>query len=424
MRSIIEPAKSEWGQLCKRPTINSDEIMPWIKELFSEVRDRGEDAVIEYAKKYDRYFSSFESINPQESGEISIGDVVKEAIDNAAENIRSFHNAQKPKDIFVETQEGVECWQKAVPIQDVGIYIPGGTAPLFSTILMLAIPAQLAGCKRVVMCTPPNKDGSIDIEMLYAAKITGVTEIYLVGGAQAIAALSLGTKNIKPVNKIFGPGNQYVTAAKQFAQQLGVAIDMPAGPSELLVVADRKASPDYVAADLLSQAEHGTDSQVICIVDDQGLLTAIEECVNNQLVKLERAEIARVSLKNSSLILLEDRQNIIDLVNEYAPEHLIINSEDESFYLDNLVNAGSVFIGQYTPESAGDYASGTNHTLPTGGAAKSYSGVNTEAFYKKLTFQRISKEGLKKLGPTIMTMAEAENLQAHKNAVKIRLLNS
>ena len=339
----------------------------------------------------------------------------------AKKNIETFHSSQKIEKKLIETAPGVECWQESRGIEKVGIYIPGGSAPLFSTVLMLAVPAKLGGCQEVVLCSPPNKEGKLHPAILYAAKLCGVTKIFKVGGIQAIGAMTFGTESVPNVYKIFGPGNQFVTAAKQVALSKGIAIDMPAGPSELLVLADETANATFVASDLLSQAEHGADSQVICVSNSESFLQEVSEEVVKQLAVLPRKEIAEKAIENSKSILLRDKEDIIDLINEYGPEHFILAVDNEDFYLNNIVNAGSVFIGNYTPESAGDYASGTNHTLPTDGFSKSYSGVNLDAFVKKITFQRISKKGIKNIGNAIELMADAEGLQAHKNAVTLRL---
>ena len=346
---------------------------------------------------------------------------MKDAIRVAHQNITIFHKAQKTKKVSKETYRGVFCWQEKRPIQKVGLYIPGGTAPLFSTVLMLAIPAEIAECKEIVLCSPPNKEGKIHPAILYAAHLCGVSKIIKVGGIQAIAALTFGTESIPQVYKIFGPGNQFVTVAKQLATKYGVAIDMPAGPSELLVVADDSANASYVAADLLSQAEHGADSQVVLVSTSKVLIEEVSAEISKQLAVLPRVAIATKAIENSKSIYLENDQLCLDLINEYGPEHFIVATKNNDFYLDNIENAGSVFIGNYTPESAGDYASGTNHTLPTNGFSKSYSGVNLDSFLKSITFQEISKEGIKRLGKSIEIMAEAEGLQAHKNAVTIRL---
>jgi histidinol dehydrogenase len=346
---------------------------------------------------------------------------LKTAIDIAKTNIEKFHSAQKEEVKRIDTIPGVTCWRESKAIEKVGLYIPGGSAPLFSSVLMLGIPARLAGCKEIVLCTPPQLDGKIHPAILYTAAAIGIKQVYKVGGIQAIAAMTFGTETIPQVNKIFGPGNSYVTAAKQYALRKGIAIDMPAGPSEVLIVADDSADADFVAADLLSQAEHGPDSQVILITYNEKFAEKVIDAIENQLQKLSRSTIAKQALENSKCILMDNLKDAVDFINEYAPEHLIISVQDEGEYLDNIVNAGSVFLGMYTPESAGDYASGTNHTLPTAGYAKAYSGVSLDSFLKKITFQRISPKGLQSIGPTIETMAEAEGLDAHKNAVTIRL---
>ena len=346
---------------------------------------------------------------------------MKAAIQLAKSNIEKFHQAQKTNRVSVETTEGVHCWQEKRPIQKIGLYIPGGTAPLFSTVLMLAVPASIAGCKEVILCSPPDKNGNLNPAILYAANLCGVSKILKVGGIQAIAGMTFGTTTIPKVYKIFGPGNQYVTVAKQLATQFGVAIDMPAGPSELLVVADDTAVPAFVASDLLSQAEHGTDSQVILVSTSKEMIEAVEQEVQTQLAVLPRKEIAEKAIANSKLIFVENAAIALDLINEYGPEHFIVCTKNNDFYVDNIENAGSVFIGNYTPESAGDYASGTNHTLPTNGYAKNYSGVNLDSFMKSMTFQKISEKGIQNIGKAIEIMAEKEGLQAHKNAVTLRL---
>ncbi|MFT4898996.1 MAG: histidinol dehydrogenase, partial [Flavobacteriales bacterium] len=343
------------------------------------------------------------------------------AIDNAAQNIYKFHKVQETEEEKIETQPGVECWRKVTPIEKVGLYIPGGTAPLFSTVLMLAIPAKIAGCKEIVLCTPPNKEGKINPAILYAASSVGCTKVFKLGGIQAIGAMTYGTESVPSVYKIFGPGNQFVTAAKQMASLDGVAIDMPAGPSEVLVYGDETGNADFIASDLLSQAEHGADSQVVFVTCVDSLIDDVKEAVLKQLAELPRKDVASKALDNSTLILMNNEAEALELINEYGPEHLIIGAKNEELFMNSVTNAGSVFLGNYTPESAGDYASGTNHTLPTNGYAKSYSGVSLESFTKKITYQRISKEGLKALGPTIEIMAEAEELFAHKNAVTLRL---
>jgi histidinol dehydrogenase len=423
MNKIVNPDKNSWEQLLQRPTQTVADIEQTVNTIFEEVKKGGDAVVQKYTEQFDKaklssFLVSEEEINKASD---SVSEELKQAISLAKTNIEAFHAAQKTARIEVETMQGVQCWQEKRPIQKVGLYIPGGTAPLFSTILMLAVPAKIAGCQEIVLCTPPNKDGEVNPTILYAANLCGVTQIFKVGGIQAIAAMTFGTESIPQVYKIFGPGNQYVTVAKQLATKHNVAIDMPAGPSELLVVADDTANPAFVASDLLSQAEHGTDSQVILVSTSEKLITSVEKELEEQLSVLPRKEIAQKSIANSKLIVVENDETAIDLINEYGPEHFIVCVENEDFYLDNIQNAGSVFIGNYTPESAGDYASGTNHTLPTNGYAKQYSGVNLDSFMKSMTFQKISEEGMCKIGNAIELMAEAEGLQAHKNAVTLRL---
>ncbi len=424
MQRINYPQQSDWAEILKRPTQTVSDIEEIVNSIFKEVKSDGDTVIKKYTDQFDQVKLDYSLL--VSSSEIAIaGDVVsdalKQAINLAKVNIEKFHAAQKTSKVELETMPGVECWQEKRPIQKVGLYIPGGTAPLFSTILMLAIPAKLAGCEEIVLCTPPNKNGEINPAILYTAQLCGVTRIFKVGGIQAIAGMTFGTESIPKVYKIFGPGNQYVTVAKQLATKYGVAIDMPAGPSELLVVADDSANAAFVASDLLSQAEHGADSQVILASTSEKLIEAVEEEIESQLLQLPRAEIARKSIGNSRLILVKNDQEAMDLINEYGPEHFIVCVENEAFYLENIQNAGSVFIGNYTPESAGDYASGTNHTLPTNGYAKQYSGVNLDSFMKSMTFQKISEKGIQGIGSAIELMAEAEGLQAHKNAVTLRL---
>ena len=419
------PNKKTWKSLCERPVLEQENLGQLVDEVFELIKSKGDEALISFTKKFDKADLTNLEVTKEEinKAEKEVSFELKSAIQLAANNIEQFHKAQLPQKIEVETAKGVTCWQEARPIDRVGIYIPGGTAPLFSTVLMLALPAKIAGCLEIVLCTPPDQNGNINPAILYAAQYAGVSAIYKVGGIQGIGAMAFGTETIPKVNKIFGPGNQYVTAAKQRASQLGVAIDMPAGPSELLVLADETSNPEFIVSDLLSQAEHGVDSQVMCLVKSENLISEIEKELTKQLAELPRKEIAKKAIENSKIILLEEDQLCIDFINEYAPEHLIIQVKNEDFYLNNISNAGSVFIGNYTPESAGDYASGTNHTLPTNGYAKSYSGVNVDAFIKKITFQKITATGIQTIGPAIELMAEAEGLQAHKNAVTLRLNN-
>ncbi|WP_421802788.1 histidinol dehydrogenase [Flagellimonas sp.] len=423
MQRINYPQSKEWDEILKRPTQTVSDIEEIVYSIFKEVQADGDTVIKKYTAQFDKVTldSLFVSESEIEQATNAVSDGLKQAISLAKSNIEKFHAAQKTSKVEVETLPGVECWQEKRPIQKVGLYIPGGTAPLFSTILMLAIPAKLAGCKEVVLCSPPDKNGEINPAILYAAQICGVTQIFKVGGIQAIAGMTFGTESIPKVYKIFGPGNQYVTVAKQLATKYNVAIDMPAGPSELLVAADDTANPSFVASDLLSQAEHGVDSQVILVSTSENLIEAVEKEIENQIQQLPRKDIARKSIGNSRLILVKDDKEAMALINEYGPEHFIVCVENEDFYLENIQNAGSVFVGNYTPESAGDYASGTNHTLPTNGYAKQYSGVNLDSFTKSMTFQKISEKGIKGIGTAIELMAEAEGLQAHKNAVTLRL---
>jgi histidinol dehydrogenase len=423
MKKYINPDKDTWPKLLQRPTQTVSDIEETVNDIFKAVQTGGDGVIKKYTAQFDKVEldSVLVTASEIETANNNVSDALKQAINLAKSNIEKFHAAQKTDKVEVETMPGVECWQEKRPIQKVGLYIPGGTAPLFSTILMLAIPAKLAGCKEIVLCSPPDKNGKINPAILYAAQLCGVTQIFMVGGIQAIAGMTFGTESIPKVYKIFGPGNQYVTVAKQLATKYGVAIDMPAGPSELLVVADDSANAAFVASDLLSQAEHGVDSQVILVSTSEKMIEAVEKEVEIQLEQLPRVDIARKSIGNSRLILVKDHKEAIELINEYGPEHFIVCVENEEFYLDNIQNAGSVFIGNYTPESAGDYASGTNHTLPTNGYAKQYSGVNLDSFMKSMTFQKISEKGIQGIGTAIELMAEAEGLQAHKNAVTLRL---
>lgn len=423
MKIIKNPKREDWSQILKRPTQTVDDIEDIVNEIFIDVSKIGDEAVKRYTNKFDGISLESNSVTSEELNVAikQVPDKLKNAIRKAKANIEAFHNAQKTSKIEIETTAGVQCWQEKRPIQKVGLYIPGGTAPLFSTVLMLAVPAQIAGCKDIVLCSPPNKEGKLAPEILFAAQLCGVTKIIKVGGIQAIAGLTFGTDSIPKVYKVFGPGNQFVTVAKQLATKYGVAIDMPAGPSELLVVADDTAIASYVASDLLSQAEHGTDSQVILVSTSNAIINDVSEEVNKQLAVLPRKAIAEKAIANSKLIYIETDEIALDMINEYGPEHFIICCKNEDLYVDGISNAGSVFIGNYTPESAGDYASGTNHTLPTNGFSKAYSGVNLDSFMKSMTFQKISKEGIFNIGETIELMAEAEGLQAHKNAVSIRL---
>jgi histidinol dehydrogenase len=422
MEKIINPNQKELKEALQRPQLEQRDLSDTVRVIFQHVKNDGDQAVKEYALKFDNVSLDNLLVTSEEleSAKDQISHELKSAILRAAENITAFHEAQQEPVKKVETFPGVFCWRKSVGIDKVGLYIPGGTAPLFSTVLMLGLPAKIAKCKEVVLCTPTNSKGEINPAILYAADLVGITKIIKLGGIQAIAAMTLGTESVPEVYKIFGPGNQYVTAAKQYAQQLGKAIDMPAGPSEVMVVADDKAIPEFIAADLLSQAEHGADSQVIFVTNEELMLDKVANEVNKQLNDLPRKELATQSLKYAKLICIE-KDEMIDLINEYAPEHLILNTTFNEELLEGITNAGSVFIGQYTPESLGDYASGTNHTLPTNGFAKMYSGVSLDSFVKKITYQSASADGLEKLGPVVEKMAAAEKLDAHKNAVTIRL---
>lgn len=423
MQIIDNPNKSSWSDILKRPTQTVDDIEDTVNAIFNDVIKSGDIAINKYTTRFDGVNLQSNTVTEAEIQKAieSVPEKLQNAIRNAKKNIEAFHVAQRTSKVDVETTNGVQCWQEKRPIEKVGLYVPGGTAPLFSTVLMLAVPAQIAGCKEIVLCSPPSKEGQLAPEILFAAQLCGVTKIIKVGGIQAIAGLTFGTETIPKVYKIFGPGNQYVTVAKQLATKFGVAIDMPAGPSELLVVADANANASYIASDLLSQAEHGTDSQVILVSTSKNLVSLVSEEIDTQIKELPRQAIAERAIANSKLIYIENDELALDLINEYGPEHFIICTKDEGFYVNGIANAGSVFIGDYTPESAGDYASGTNHTLPTNGFSKAYSGVNLDSFLKLMTFQKISKAGLLNIGETIELMAEAEGLQAHKNAVSIRL---
>lgn len=423
MKVFDNPAKKDWDGIVKRPVFETEEIENRVKPVLQKVKKYGDIALKEFTLAFDKVDIGDFEVTAHEINEASslVSEELKQSIDKARANIEKFHQSQRSHFEVIETAPGVKCWQKNVPIQKVGLYIPGGTAPLFSTVLMLAIPAVIAGCEEIILCSPPNKEGKIHPAILYAASLVGVTKIYKVGGAQAIAAIGYGTETIPQVYKIFGPGNQYVTAAKQLLTKEGIAIDLPAGPSEVLVVADKTTNLGFAAADLLSQAEHGVDSQVILVTNDMDVLYDIQSELKKQLSKLPRKDIAEKALENSKAIVFKNFKESIDFINEYAPEHLIISTKNFEEYSVEIVNAGSVFLGYYTPESAGDYASGTNHTLPTNGYAKAYSGVNLDAYIKKITFQQISKQGLKNIGNTIEVMAENEELHAHKNAVSLRM---
>ena len=423
MKKILYPNQAEWAEILKRPVLNMETLRETVCEVLDKVKAEGDKAVIEYEERFDKVKLESLAVTDEEmkEAEAQVPIELKVAILLAQRNIYTFHKKQKFEGKKVETMEGVTCWQKAVGIEKVGLYIPGGTAPLFSTVLMLAVPARVAGCKEIVLCTPPNKEGKIHPAILYAAQVSGVNKIFKAGGVQAIGAMAYGTESVPKVYKIFGPGNQYVMAAKQQVSLHDVAIDMPAGPSEVEVIADETANPAFVAADLLSQAEHGVDSQVVLITTSEKLLNEVEYEVQHQLSRLPRWQMAEKSLANSKLILVKDMEEAIAMTNEYAPEHLIIETSNYMELAEKVVNAGSVFLGSYTPESAGDYASGTNHTLPTNGYAKAYSGVSLDSFIRKITFQEINREGIQNIGPAIEVMAANEQLDAHKNAVSVRL---
>ncbi|MFA5588663.1 MAG: histidinol dehydrogenase [Mariniphaga sp.] len=425
MKIHINPEKRQWAEILKRPVMDVSALFVPVQSILDEIRQNGDRALRKYTLKFDGTELSDFSVTDAELLEAvnEVPEALKNAIKIAASNIEKFHASQKTEIQKVETMPGVTCWQKVVPIEKVGIYIPGGTAPLFSTVLMLAIPARIAGCSEVAMCTPPDKNGKIHPAILFAAKHSGVKKIFKLGGAQAIGAMAFGTESVPKVYKIFGPGNQFVTAAKQLISINDAAIDMPAGPSEVMVVADDSANPSFVAADLLSQAEHGADSQVVLVTNSRALLEDVRKEIELQLKSLPRMEFARKSLNNSVFIVLEDEERHVEIINEYAPEHLILSVKNHAELAEKVKNAGSVFLGNHTPESAGDYASGTNHTLPTNGWARAFSGVNLDSFIRKITFQEITAEGLKIIGPTIETLAAAELLDAHKNAVTIRLKN-
>lgn len=418
MKLFKNPEKKDWETILARPTSDISEIEIRVKPILEDVKNLGDEALRKFALAFDNILlNEFEiSYSDLDSASDELSIELKEAIQLAYENIYKFHFAQKSEPEIIETMPGVQCWRKSVGIEKVGIYIPGGTAPLFSTVLMLGIPAKIAGCKEIILCSPSNHPA-----ILYAAKLVGVTRVFRIGGAQAVAAMAFGTETVPRVSKIFGPGNQYVTAAKQLVSKEGVAIDMPAGPSEVAVYADVQAIPAFVASDLLSQAEHGIDSQVILVSTSEKVIKAVELELLKQLANLPRKEMAAASLENSKSILVKNEAEAIEILNEYAAEHLILAIGNADEVSEKIVNAGSIFLGNYTPESCGDYASGTNHTLPTNGYAKAYSGVSLDSFVRKITFQKISKEGLKNLGPAVQIMAEAESLQGHSNAVEVRL---
>ncbi|WP_408031595.1 histidinol dehydrogenase [Tenacibaculum xiamenense] len=423
MKIIRNQSKDSVKNLTKRVLLNNEGLTEKVRDVLLEVKEKGDRALKSYTKQFDGVELESFLVSKEELNEAkNLVDLsLKEAIQLAQSNILKFHNSQINKEKVIETTKGVNCWRKSVPIEKVGLYIPGGSAPLFSTILMLGIPAKLAGCKEIILCTPPNKEGKINPVILYTASLVGVTQIFKVGGAQAVAAMAFGTETIPNVYKVLGPGNQFVTKAKELIQQEGVAIDMPAGPSEVLVIADKTANPEYVAADLLSQAEHGPDSQALLVTVDESLAVKVAEEIEKQLNELPRKEIAKKAIENSFILLLETYDDCLDFSNQYAPEHLIIASDKPEDFSEGIVNAGSVFLGNYSCESAGDYASGTNHTLPTNGFAKNYSGVSLDSFVKKITFQKVTKTGIKNIGNAIELMASAEGLEAHKNAITVRL---
>ncbi|MGM0946642.1 MAG: histidinol dehydrogenase [Bacteroidota bacterium] len=423
MNILVNPAPSTWKKELARPVFKTKEINKIVKPILRKVKRNGDKALYKFAHEYDHVDLDSLLVTEEEilAASAALSPELRQAIETAKANIERFHQAQASPELVEEVMPGVLCKRRSVAVQRVGLYIPGGTAPLFSTVLMLGVPAKIAGCKEIVLCTPPNREGKVHPAILFTAQLIGIHKIVKVGGAQAVAAMTFGTASVPQVDKIFGPGNQFVTAAKQLATKYGVAIDMPAGPSEVLVYADESAVPSFVAADLLSQAEHGVDSQVVLVTHTEKFAKKVLKEINKQLEKLSRRDIAKKALNNSVAVVLQDEDEAIALINEYAPEHLIISVQNEEETVDAIVNAGSIFIGNYTPESAGDYASGTNHTLPTYGYARNYSGVSLDSFVKKITYQKISPEGLKNLGPTVEIMAENELLDAHKNAVTIRL---
>lgn len=423
MQIVRQPERKTWDKLLERPYVDNTAVLASVQKILEEVSAKGDEALKAFAQKFDGVTLDNFLVNEKElkAAENALTDELKQAIHQAKENINAFHQVQLKDQEVVTTMPGVECWRRSVGIEKVGLYIPGGTAPLFSTVLMLGVPAQLAGCREIVLCTPCDKNGTVHPAILYAAQLVGVTKVYKIGGAQAIAAMAYGTATIPKVYKIFGPGNQYVTAAKQLVQMQGVAIDMPAGPSEVCVLADESANPAFVAADLLSQAEHGVDSQVLLVSTSDAFVQACNQEVEKQLQQLPRKVFAQKALEHSKAIVVNDLQEAIELVNAYAAEHLILSCANAEAVADQVINAGSVFIGHYSPESVGDYASGTNHTLPTNGFARAYSGVSVDSFVKKITYQRLSKEGLQGIAQTVIRMAEAEGLQAHAHAVSVRL---
>lgn len=423
MQVIINPARKDWKGLLQRPYTDNTAVLQTVQEILADVKERGDGAVRDFTQRFGNVSLDVLQVSEDEiNGAASqLSEALKAAIQQAKQNIEAFHQAQLGKVDVIETMQGIHCWRKSVGIEKVGLYIPGGTAPLFSTVLMLAVPAKLAGCKEMILCSPSDKEGKLHPAILYAAQLTGITKIFRIGGAQAIAAMAYGTESIPAVYKIFGPGNQYVTAAKQVVQMQGIAIDMPAGPSEVCVMADVTANAAFVAADLLSQAEHGVDSQVLLVSNDEKVIRHVQRELEKQLALLPRKEMAKKALDNSKAVVVQNWEDGVELVNEYAAEHLIISCGDADAIAEKITNAGSVFIGNYSPESVGDYASGTNHTLPTNGFAKAYSGVSVDSFVKKITYQKLSSEGLQHIADTVIQMAEAEGLEAHANAVRVRL---
>ena len=423
MKTFVYPERELWEKLCERPEMNKSDLGSVVSGIIERVKNGKDEALYHYSEKFDGVKPEGLQVSLNEISESArqVPDELKKAINTAKSNIEKFHSSQNIQEPLVETSTGVKCWRKSLPVEKVGLYIPGGSAPLFSTVLMLGIPAKIAGCKEIILCTPPAKDGKVNPVILYTAGLVGITKIFKTGGAQAIAAMAYGTESIPKVYKIFGPGNQYVTKAKELIQMDGISIDMPAGPSEVLVIADTYADPEFIASDLLSQAEHGPDSQVVLLTDSEELVSRVKTSVENQLLQLPRRETAVKALENSMLIVLRTHEECITFSNLYAPEHLIINTLNSADLATGIMNAGSVFLGPYSCESAGDYASGTNHTLPTNGYARNFSGVSVESFQKKISFQELSPGGIRNLGPAIEIMAEAENLLGHKNAVTVRL---
>jgi histidinol dehydrogenase len=423
MELVTYPDRKEWNRLLQRPYTDNSAVVAVVQKILTEIKSRGDDAIKQFSSKFDGVALEYLEVAETEIAEAvsEVSSSLKAAIEQAKKNIETFHAGQVGKVEVIETMPGIQCWRKSTGIEKVGLYIPGGTAPLFSTVLMLAVPAKIAGCREIVLCTPCNQEGKVHPAILYTAQLCGVTKIFKVGGAQAIAAMAYGTESIPSVYKIFGPGNRYVTAAKQLVQMEGIAIDMPAGPSEVCVLCDNTANATFVAADLLSQAEHGTDSQVLLVSTEASLVKEVQAEIEKQLSRLHRKEIASKTLANSRVILIHSMEEAIQLVNEYAAEHLIISCENADDIAGKITNAGSIFIGAYSPESVGDYASGTNHTLPTNGYAKAYSGVSVDSFVKKISYQKLSRQGLNNVGQTVIQMAEAEGLDAHANAVKVRL---